>query len=200
MTGVQTCALPISLFCNVITKTIARKRLRDYIAEQGVNDASAFHQNTAPATTFAEQAEQWLTTMKTRRRKPVKPATIAGWRHSLDKWLLPLVGELRLAEVGNAALKTVIEKMTTAGLSEQSIITHTRVVKMVVASAINEEGEQLYPRKWNHDFVGLPIIDPTKQHRPTVTKADIERIIAEVNPRFQVLAALLPRGFALVKL
>src|SRR5439155_114069 len=130
--------------------------------------------------------------MKTRRRKPVKPATIAGWRHSLDKWLLPLVGELRLAEVGNAALKTVIEKMTTAGLSEQSIITHTRVVKMVVASAINEEGDQLYPRKWNHDFVGLPIIDPTKQHRPTTTKADIERIIAEINPRFYLLAALLP--------
>jgi len=41
-------------------------------------------------------------------------------------------------------------------------------------------------------FCGLPLIDPTKQHRPTVTKADIERIIAEVNPRFQVLAALLP--------
>ena len=174
------------------TKTIARKRLRDYIAEQGVNDASAFHQNTAPATTFAEQAEQWLTTMKTRRRKPVKPATIAGWRHSLDRWLLPLVGELRLAEVGNATLKMVIDKMTASGLAAQSIITHTRVVKMVVASAVNEEGEELYPRKWNHDFCGLPLIDPTKQHRPTVTKADIERIIAEVNPRFQVLAALLP--------
>src|SRR5437868_4274418 len=119
------------------TKTIARKRLRDYIEEHGVNDASAFHQNTAPATTFAEQAEQWLSTMKTRRRKPVKPATIAGWRHSLDRWLLPLVGELRLAEVGNATLKMVIDKMTASGLAAQSIITHTRVVKMVVASAVN---------------------------------------------------------------
>jgi len=173
------------------TKTIARKRLRDYIAEQGVNDASAFHQNTAPATTFAEQAEQWLTTMKTRRRKPVKPATIAGWRHSLDKWLLPLVGELRLADVGNATLKTVIDRMTASGLAAQSIITHTRVVKMVVASALNSEGEELYPRKWNHEFVGLPIIDPTTQRRPTVTKAEVERIIATINPRFCILVAVL---------
>jgi hypothetical protein len=42
------------------TKTIARKRLRSHIEEFGVNDASAFRQNTAPATTFAQQAEHWL--------------------------------------------------------------------------------------------------------------------------------------------
>jgi integrase len=173
------------------TKTIARKRLRDYIAEQGVNDASAFHQNTAPATTFGEQAEVWLAAMRTRRRKPVKPATLSGWRHSLDRWLLPLIGEARLAEVGNATLKMVIEKMTTAGLAAQSIITHTRVLKMVVASALNSEGDELYPRKWNSDFVGMPIIDPTTQRRPTVTKAEVERIIAEINPRFCVLVAVL---------
>jgi hypothetical protein len=71
------------------TKTIARNRLRDYIQQQqGVNDATAFHQNTAPAITFAQQAEDWLSKIRVRRRKPVKPATLAGWRESLDKWLL----------------------------------------------------------------------------------------------------------------
>ena len=29
---------------------------------------------------------------------------------------------------------------------------------MVIASAVNEEGEEIYPRKWNHDFVGMPIL------------------------------------------
>jgi integrase len=173
------------------TKTIARKRLRDYIEQQGVNDASAFHQNTAPATTFAEQAERWLSEIRVRRRKPVKPATIAGWRHSLDKWLIPLIGELRLADVGNATLKTVIDKMTEAGLSAKSIVSHSRLVKVIVASAVNSEGEQLHPRKWNHDFCGLPIIDPTTQHRPTITKAGLEQLIVEINPRFRVLVALL---------
>jgi integrase len=173
------------------TKTIARKRLRDYIAEQGVNSAAAFHQNTAPATTFGEQAEEWLARMKTRRRKPVKPATIAGWRHSLDKWLLPIVGEERLADVGNGALKKVIDTMTESGLAAQTIITHSRVLKMVVVSAVNSEGEPLYPRKWNHDYCGLPIIDPTTQRRPTVTKADVEQILNKINPRFRVLVAVL---------
>jgi hypothetical protein len=26
-------------------------------------------------------------------------------------------------------------------------------VKMVVASAINEQGEEIHPRKWNHEFI-----------------------------------------------
>jgi len=32
------------------------------------------------------------------------------------------------------------------------------VIKSVVASAVNTEGEQLYPRKWNHDFMDVPVV------------------------------------------
>ncbi len=173
------------------TKTTARQRLREHIEREGVNSKQAFNQNTVPATTFREQAERWIASLPTRRRKPVKPATVYGWRHSLGKWLLPLIGDTLLAEVGNAAMRTVIEKMAAAGLGPQSIVTHTRVIKMVVASAVDAEGEQIYPRKWNHDFVGLPIVDPTKQHRPTVTKAELEAILTKMKPRFRSLVALL---------
>jgi len=38
-----------------------------------------------------------------------------------------------------------------------------QVVKMVVASAINENGEELYPRKWNHEFLDLPEVKNQKQ-------------------------------------
>ena len=173
------------------TKSKARTRLREYIEREGVNSAQSFHQNTAPATTFREQAEIWLASLPTRRRKPVKAATIFGWRHSLDKWLLPIIGDTVLAEVGNAALKTVIEKMSAGGLSPQSIVTHSRVVKMVVSSAVNDEGDEIYPRKWNHNFVGLPIIDPTKQKRPTVTQTELQNILTALLPRYRVLIALL---------
>jgi integrase len=173
------------------TKTRARRRLRDYIQREGINSTEAFSQNTAPATTFRQQAEKWIASLPTRRRKPVKPATINGWRHSLDKWLLPLIGDRLLAEVGNAALKTVIEKMSVAGLAAQSVVTHTRVIKMVVASAVNAEGEPIYPRKWNHDFVGMPVINPNLQRRPTLNSVEIENLIAAIIPRYKVLVALL---------
>jgi len=173
------------------TKSLARTRLREYLEREGVNSSQSFNQNTAPATTFGQQAERWLAALPTRRRKPVKPATIFGWRHSLDKWLLPYIGDTALAEVGNAALKSLIEKMAAAGLAQKSIVTHATVVKLVVASAVNDEGEQIYPRTWNHNFVGLPIVDPTKQHRPTVTREELHGIMAAINPRYTILVALL---------
>jgi len=62
---------------------------------------------------------------------------------------------------------------------------------MVVASAVNSNGDQLHPRKWNSDFVGLPIVDPTKQRRPTVTEAGLREILASTKERYAVLFALL---------
>ena len=173
------------------TPSIAKQKLREYLETMGVNSKQTFPSTTAPATTFRAQAEIWIASLSTRRRKPVKPATIWGWRHSLDKWLLPNQGDMILVDAANAALKSVIEKMAAAGLAPQSIVTHAKVVKMVVASAVNAEGEEIHLRKWNHNFVGMPIVDPTKQHRPTVTQAELQGILAAINTRYMVLVALL---------
>src|SRR5208282_5844762 len=87
------------------TRSLARRKLRDYIDKEGVNDKASFMENNSPALTFREQAEKWIASLPTRRRKPVKPATIHGWRHALDKWILPTLGDKPLAEISNAALK-----------------------------------------------------------------------------------------------
>jgi integrase len=81
--------------------------------------------------------------------------------------------------------------LTTAGLVPSSIVSIVQVVKLVVSSALTTEGEEIYPRKWNHDFIGLPIVDPTKQRRPTVAKAELETILTALKPRYAVLVALL---------
>jgi integrase len=65
------------------------------------------------------------------------------------------------------------------------------VVKLVVASAVNEEGEQIYPRTWNHDFIGLPIVRKDKQHRPTISQAELEEILSIAKGHYAVLFALL---------
>ena len=173
------------------TRSAARRKLREHIEAEGINTKQTFTSTTAPATTFCAQAAKWIQAVSTRRRKPVKPATISGWRHSLDKWVLPNLGDLLLADVGNAALKLLVEKMFCVGLSPQTIVTHSKVVKMVVASAVDAEGEQIYPRKWNHNFIGLPIVDPNKQHRPTVTEAELVEILTSAKGRYVVLFALL---------
>jgi integrase len=173
------------------TRTIARQRLRDYIDQAEVNSKEQFHQNTSPAITFKQQSERWLEHSATRTRKPVKPATLAGWQHALNAWLLPNIGGKLLSEVSNRVLRELVGKMTAAGLAPKTIVNYVQVVKMVVASAVNDEGDQIYPRTWNHDFIGLPIVNKEKQHRPTITERELGEIVSSVKERYAVLFTLL---------
>jgi hypothetical protein len=174
------------------TKTVARQRLRDYIQREAFNSTEAFHQNTAPGINFRQQAEWWIASLPARKRRPVKPATISGWRDALNAWLLPHLGDKLLADVSNSAVHELVEKMSEAGLSPKTIVNYVQVVKLVVASAVNEEGEQIYPRKWNHDFIQLPIVRRDQQRRPAVTETDLREILATVkNPQYSLLFALL---------
>jgi integrase len=173
------------------TKSDARRKLRDYIDAQGINDNKSFAANTAPATTFRAQAAKWIGSLSTRRRKPVKPATISAWQHALDKWVLPSLGDKFLGDVSNGALRDLVEKMAVAGLSAKTIVNYAQVVKLVVASAVDANGEQVNPRKWNHDFIGLPIVKKEEQRRPTVTESDLKEILTSAKGRFAVLFALL---------
>jgi integrase len=173
------------------TPSVAKQKLREYLESTGVNSKQTFTTNTAPATTFRQQAEQWIESLSTRRRKPVKPATICGWQQALNAWVLPNIGDRLLSEVSNGVLRELVEKMTAAGLSPKTIVNYAQVVKLVVASAVNEEGEQIQPRNWNHDFIGLPIVDKTKQRQPTITETELGEILSSVKERYAVLFALL---------
>jgi integrase len=148
---------------------------------------AAFHQNTAPAVTFREQAEWWLASLSKRKRRPIKPATASGWRDALNAWLLPNLGDKLLADVSNKALRELVEKMSAANRSAKTIVSYVQVVKLVVASAVNEEGEQIYPRVWNHDFCQVPIIRKDKQRRPSVTPDELKDILSSLKkPKYKI--------------
>ena len=104
--------------------------------------------------------------MRTRKRKPVAPSTIDDWERILRNWLNPNLGSLPLSEVNNAAVKGLVAVMSGAGLSPKTIDNYAGVVKMVVASAVDQEGEEVYPRKWNHQFIDMPIVERSKQNTP----------------------------------
>lgn len=140
-------------------------------------------------TTFKQQAEWFMETIATRKRRPVKAATLKGWRNSIRKWLNPNLGSMALADVNNLAVKGLVETLATAGLGAKSISNHVKLVKMVVASALTEQGEPRYPRKWNAAFIDLP--DVTSQHTPSFTSEAVTRIIATAEGWVRVLLALL---------
>jgi integrase len=173
------------------TKTTAKRKLRQYIETEGINRWETFVESSAPGTTFREQAEKWIADLPNRRRRPLKPATVAGYRHALDKWILPTLGDRLLSEVSNGALKELIDVMAAGGLSPKSIVLHAAVVRLVVASALTADGEPVYPRKWNNEFCGLPIVNKEKQRRPTVSKDEVVNMTEHSTSRFSVLFALL---------
>jgi integrase len=173
------------------TKSVARQRLREFLEREGVNSKQSFNQNHAPATTFRQQADSWLASLPARKRRPVKPATISHWRDALNAWLVPQLGHMLLAEVSNKAVRDLVEKMSEAGLAPKTIQSYVAVVKLVVASAVDEEGEQIHVRRWNHDFIQLPVVVREKQYRPAVTESEITAMLSEVKEKYAVLFALL---------
>ena len=167
-----------------------RKR-REIIQASGADTEEHFNhvQTVNLGTTFRAQARWWLEHMQTRTRKPIMPNTASGWQQVLDNWLNPSIGDMPLAEVGNRTLKEVVTTMVGAGLSAKSINNYIQVLKMVVASAVDEDGDELYPRRWNHDFAEVPLIEV--QHTPEFTGEEVSAVVANAIGRYRMLYALL---------
>ena len=177
-----------------LSKSARERRARELIVESGADTEQHFSQTVKTAastrsncTTFKEQAKCWLQQMKTRKRKPVANATIENWEGCLNNWLNPNIGELPLSEVNNAALKDLVATMSAGGLSPKSIDNYAQVVKMVVASAVDKEGEQIYPRKWNNEFMDIPIVEKAKQNTPCFSSGAMTSLAAWKYERERIL-------------
>lgn len=176
-----------------LTKPERERRAKEIIAESGADtpECLAKSQGIRDGVTFREQAAWWINYVQHRKRKPIAPATAESRQGCLDVWILPNLGDVPLSSVGNLALKGLVEKMVKAGLSPKTINTYSQVVKSVVASAVNEEGEQLYPRKWNHEFIDMPVVDKSKQKTPHFASQVISEILASSRGYKQMFCALL---------
>lgn len=147
----------------------ARERLaHEIILKSGADSEEYFNKvvKQVHGITFKEQAVFWFKQVTNRRRKPVAVSTLESWNGCLNKWLNPHIGDIPLSEINNAVLKGLVATMLEAGLSPKTIDNYAQVVKAVVASAVDKEGEEIYPRKWNHDFMDMPVVEKAKQNTP----------------------------------
>lgn len=60
---------------------------------------------SAGRVTFSTYAEAWLS-QRTVKGKPLAPRTLQTYRHSLDAWILPKLGPLRLPAITPAVVRT----------------------------------------------------------------------------------------------
>jgi hypothetical protein len=112
--------------------------------------------------TFSEQAEVYLAAIAARKRNPVKPTSIATFR-SLLGIARPLLGSTKLEDIRSGALKQLVTILCDQNYSPNTIQSLLTLIKMVVASDVDENGEPKHLRKWNHDFIDAPRVESKKQ-------------------------------------
>ncbi len=179
-----------------LSKTERSRRALVLMAEYGVNTDRAFREWEADTlgTTFREQSERWLLQVQTRKRKPVKARTVANWRSYLG-WINQRIGDVPVRDVNNKTARELIaamsvEKSRRGGrFSPITQRAYLQVVKSVVASVVNEQGEPMFPRVWNHDFIDLPVVGPHRQ--PSLSANEIAGLFCKTEGQFRLLLALL---------
>jgi hypothetical protein len=86
--------------------------------------------------------------------------------------------------LNSRAVKELVDNMALS-LSPASIRDYVNIVKAVVASAIDEDGEQKFPRRWNADIIDAPVVKG--QRRPTSTCAGISDMLLYATGHYRML-------------
>ena len=141
--------------------------------------------------TLATQVPIFLGALSQRKRKPIKPSTLALWTSLSQNWIVPAsrIGSMPLETFGNGALKRFCDGLCSEKLSPRTIREVCGLVKRIIASAVDQDGNERFPRKWRNEFLDLP------EAKPTVTAGTnseaIRELLNRTTPRYAVLYALL---------
>lgn len=138
-----------------------------------------------------KQAEEYFRQISERKRNPVKPATLSAYRSYIDTWILPELGDLQLAKIENGTVKKLVTKLSQNDLKPATIQGILNVIKQIVKSAVDLNGNYIYPRTWNNDFLDAPIVDPKSQNAPTIDSKHVSEAIRQSPRQYKVLYALL---------
>ena len=126
-----------------------------------------------------QQSEQFLTQLQNRKQSPARPATVRQYRSLLNAWILPAIGDLPLADCKNSTLKTLVQTVHSAGKSAATVQAVLGLTKQIVASALDSEGEQLYPRHWNGSFIDAPEI--SDQNAPVIGRQALQGLLGRTQ-------------------
>lgn len=137
------------------------------------------------------QSVIYLRNLRDRKREPAKPRTLMAYRSYIANWILPAMGALDLSEVKNAALKDLVARMAAAGKSPATIAGVTNCVKSILQSAVNAEGDYLYPMQWNNDFIDAPPVNSRDQKSPVVDSQGVATALSAMTGQYRPLIALL---------
>ena len=146
---------------------------------------------TKEEVTFKDQIAWYMQHLKTRNRGRAKPATLALYQAFSNNHLMPMLGEIRIESFTNGPMKKFVQQLNDRKLSPKTVKEISSFVRSVIASAVDDEGNKLYPREWNHKFIdAIPVKD---QRQPTITRDALQLVLKDkkIKVRDRVFVATL---------
>lgn len=125
--------------------------------------------------TFETQSEWWIQNLRNRKRNPIKRSSESAFRSHLN-WLIPHIGQVELDAITNRTLKELAAQLDASAKTVQCYLS---TVKAVVASAKDENGDTIYKRTWNTEFIDAPEV--ANQKTPCFTAEHVADIVARGN-------------------
>jgi integrase len=138
-----------------------------------------------------EQSEIYLAHLENRRRDPAVGNTLSAYRSYLKNHIIPSIGNIELAEVKNATLRKFVAELAEKQLSPASIAGAVNVVKGIMKSATDSEGEFLFNTSWNNIFIDAPPVCPRDQEGPILSREALEAALTRTSGQFRTLCVLL---------
>jgi hypothetical protein len=118
--------------------------------------------------TIERQYDIYIHQITNRKRSPVTKVTLAIYRCYFRKWIRPAIGKMNVSEVRNGQMKKLVGRLIDAGMGPSYIAGVTHVVKAIVSSAKDEEGNEIYPIKWNTEFIDAPPLKRKIKKQPEI--------------------------------
>src|SRR5271157_5380904 len=97
--------------------------------------------------------EQW--TVKQRKRVELgklKPASLATFTSHVNTWIMPNLGQFEVEQIRNGVVKQFAETIAAAAKSPKTIREIVALVKQILESHVNQDGEPILDLKWRNKF------------------------------------------------
>lgn len=149
-------------------------------------------------------AATWLDRLKNRKRKPIKPASLAAFSSYVLNHVNPLIGDLEVETFQSKQMREFAEALLAKQLAPKTIHELISVLQQIIKSAQDENGNTLYFRSWNREFILENVPDVRNQHQPTCTKEMITEALrlrrAGTDKYRPIIALLLASGIRIGEL
>jgi integrase len=138
-----------------------------------------------------QQSIFYMKKITERKRDPICLSTNKAYSSYLKNWIIPRIGRVEIETFDNRVMRQFVEELALKNLSPSTIAGITNCAKDIIKSCQDENGNVLYPRVWNSDFIDAPIIEPNLQKAPIVDRQGLQEAIRRAPDEYKALYTLL---------